>query len=68
MGARKCLRDHNITYGAICGTNKRLYGWMRHDFYCNTCNKAKSIHFFWLNLHPIKTIKRWLGIDSGLPF
>lgn len=61
MSAKKCLNNHNIQGISSSGFDNGYFGYIRHDFYCHACNKAKTIKEFWVKFPKFKR-------KSDLPF
>ena len=47
MTSRKCYKKHNTDGICSSGVENRIFGWMRHDFYCPECNKVRTLYSFW---------------------
>jgi hypothetical protein len=54
MGANRCINDHNTQGICSYGREHRLFGWMRYEFYCNTCKKCRILLKIWFNLPRLK--------------
>lgn len=50
MLARTCLKKHNTQGISSSGLDGQIFGYMRHDFYCPVCNKARVARNIWINL------------------
>jgi len=57
MSAYMCFKKHNTQGISSSGIDGKLFGYVRHDFYCPVCNKARSIYSFWLNIRLPKLFK-----------
>ena len=44
MSIRKCWKHHNIQHIRMSGTDGKFIDHIRHDFYCETCKKIRSLH------------------------
>lgn len=70
MTARKCYKQHSTQGISSSGIDNRLFGYMRHDFYCPVCNKGRTIYNLWINIRLPRTPKLFVSTveDDSLPY